>query len=253
MRVMTFNLRFENNRDGPNDWFCRRTLASQIIERYAPTIVGTQEGKWSQLVYLRDHMSDYRLHAPGRVIDDTAQYPTLYLRNGSAEVYGGSEFWLSKTPGIHRSKDWDSAFPRMMSYAELRITTGDALFSVAVTHLDHIGGEARYEQAKMISKWVRSQSGPVIVMGDFNDSPASPVHGLLTGRETGLMDTWQMAGRNEDLGSFTHHAFNGIPQTGRIDWILVSPHFRVIDVQIIKDHFRTRYPSDHFPYMVDLE
>ena len=41
----------------------------------------------------------------------------------------------------------------------------------------------------------------------------------------------------------------------RMDWILVTPHFRVKDATVILDHVEGRYPSDHFPYMtmVNLE
>lgn len=45
---------------------------------------------------------------------------------------------------------------------------------------------------------------------------------------------------------------NGTLQKARIDWVLASPHFRVTDARIIRYRFEDRYPSDHFPYMVDL-
>lgn len=75
---------------------------------------------------------------------------------------------------------------------------------------------------------------------------------MLTSPETGLRDTWQILGRIENSDSTTHHDFNGTLQKARIDWVLVSPHFRVTDARIIMDRFEDRYPSDHFPYMVDL-
>jgi exonuclease III len=28
---------------------------------------------------------------------------------------------------------------------------------------------------------------------------------------------------------------------------------KIIDARIIRDHFEDRYPSDHFPYMVELD
>jgi endonuclease/exonuclease/phosphatase family metal-dependent hydrolase len=123
MRVMTFNLRFENNRDGSNAWSLRREMVVAIIESYSPSILGTQEGTCSQIDYLQDHLPDYYLHTPRRVFDDTCQYPTLFIRKDEFDVEGGAEFWLSKTPEVHRSKDWDSAFPRLISYARLRTVT----------------------------------------------------------------------------------------------------------------------------------
>ena len=253
IRVMTFNIRFENEEDGPNAWVYRRSLVTELIRKYQPSILGTQEGMLHQLEYIREDLPEYQMHTPNRVSTDTAQYPTLFIRRKEFEVLDGDEFWLSKTPRAHLSKDWDSAFPRMMSYAQLRYKDSEDIFRVAVTHLDHIGTRARYEQAKIIVQWVNSLSRPAILMGDFNDHPDSDVHRLLTSPTTGLKDSWELLGREENSASFTIHRFEGIPQKNRIDWILVTPEFQVTDAQIIRDHNGKFYPSDHYPYMVSLE
>ncbi len=253
MRIVTFNIRFENDRDGLNGWAYRRKSAARLIERHAPSILGTQEGKHSQLSYLQEKLPAYRIHAPGRIEDDTSQYPTLFIQNAELEILEGKDRWLSTTPDVHLSKDWDSAFPRMMSYAKLREKKKRRTLWVAVTHLDHIGIEARYNQGRIIADWAKGLKEPLILMGDFNDSPGSPVHEVLTAPETTLRDTWQVLKRKEGSESFTNHGFDGIPQKTRMDWILISPHFHVTDAAIIRDNVAGRYPSDHFPYRVDLE
>lgn len=250
---MTFNIRFENDNDGLNGWSYRRKSVARLIERHAPSILGTQEGKHSQLIYLQKKLPAYVINIPGRISDDSAQCPTLFIRKAEFEVLEGREQWLSTTPDVHLSKDWDSAFPRMMSYAKLRHNKSGVHLWVVVTHLDHIGTEARLNQATMIANWVETVKGPVIIMGDFNDSPDSPVHQALTAPETTLRDTWQILKRKENQESFTSHGFDGIPQKTRMDWILVSPHFNVTDAIIIRDNKAGRYPSDHFPYCIDLE
>jgi endonuclease/exonuclease/phosphatase family metal-dependent hydrolase len=251
---MTFNLRFENSSDGPNAWQYRRELVTDLIEKYGPSILGTQEGMCSQLDYINNNLSEYSLHAPHRTLDATCQYPTLFFHKDGFRVHEVGEFWLSKTPKVHLSKSWDSAFPRMMSYARVSEVNDDKEFWVVVTHLDHMGAEARYQQARIIKDWLRTKNNPVILMGDFNDSPGSPVHHLLTSSETGLQDTWKILNNEEEhKDNFTHHAFTGIPQKSRMDWILVSQHFHVIEVDIIKDNTENRYPSDHFPYLVKLD
>jgi endonuclease/exonuclease/phosphatase family metal-dependent hydrolase len=252
MRVMTFNIRFENDKDGSNAWAYRRNLVTELIGKYEPSILGTQEGMLHQLNYLQHELPGYHMYAPARVSDDTAQYPTLYFLKKELEVLEGDEFWLSKTPRSHRSKDWDSAFPRMMSYVRARSKDSENRLWVAVTHLDHMGARARYEQARIIARWVKGLNGPVILMGDFNDRPDSDVHRLLTSPDSGLKDTWRLLGLRENSASFTHHGFDGIPQKTRMDWILVSSHFRVKAAQIIRDYRGELYPSDHFPYMVDV-
>jgi endonuclease/exonuclease/phosphatase family metal-dependent hydrolase len=253
MRVMTFNIRFENDKDDANGWNHRRELVAKILERYSPDIVGTQEGKWHQLLYLREHLPDYVFCTPGRVVDETSQYPTLFYREKGFERAEAGEFWLSKTPDVHRSKSWDSGFPRMMSYLKLTGKESGKSFWAAVTHLDHIGRVARFEQASILSRWVKERKGPVMLMGDFNDDPRSRIHQLLADPDGSLRDTWQALGRGEDGETGTHHGFTGVPQDQRIDWILVSHHFRVLEARIVRDDFDGRYPSDHFPYMVDLD
>ncbi len=250
---MSFNLRFENDRDGENAWVCRRDLVVEVINRYQPGILGTQEGKWNQLCYLRDKLDKYKACMPGREPDEKSQCPTLFFDRDRFDVLYGRDFWLSKTPEVHLSKDWDSAYPRMISYAEAACLKNGARFIAAVTHLDHVGVEARYQQARIIADWVSSTLQlPVVLMGDFNTGPDSEVHELLAGPRASLRDTWQAVCGSEDSSNFTHHGFRGVPQHARMDWVLVSSHFKVYDARIIRDAFNNRYPSDHYPYMADL-
>jgi len=249
---MTFNLRFENERDGPNAWVLRREQVAALIRRHEPAVVGTQEGKWTQLLFLRDRLPEYVLHAPKRLVDPTCQYPTLFIRREELAIKAGGEFWLSTTPEVHRSKDWDSAFPRMLSFAKLAAGRGFGPLWVAVAHLDHVGRDARLQQARIAAEWVRSRGGPVILLGDFNDEPGSAVHRLLTAPEVGLADTWEALGRPEGPGSFTHHGFTGKPAKTRMDWILISRDLAVTDARIVTDRDRGRYPSDHFPYVAEI-
>lgn len=253
MRIITFNLRFENEKDGDNAWVYRRDMVVDIICQYQPDILGTQEGKWSQISYLKERLPEYDPLMPGRIPDKTIQCPTLFFKKDKFDIEGGSDFWLSKTPEVHLSKDWDSAFPRMISFAEVRVESSYRKMVAAVTHLDNIGIEARYQQAKIIAEWVNQQRFPVVLMGDFNDGSASRVHETITVPETSLQDTWQMMEGCEDAQSYTHHGFCGIPQLARMDWILADFNFRVVDARIIRDHFNSKYPSDHYPYMADIE
>ncbi|MEN6440249.1 MAG: endonuclease/exonuclease/phosphatase family protein [Syntrophobacter sp.] len=254
MKVMTFNLRFENDLDAENAWVLRREFVVGTILKAAPCLLGTQEGTPAQLRYLQDRLAGYAMHAPGRLWDETCQYPTLFYRKDRFSVVDGGEFWLSATPEVHRSKDWDSAFPRMMSQGTFRDMQRDgAIVWVGVTHLDHIGKTARREQAAVIARRLTSCPGARILLGDFNDGPGSDAHTILTAPDTGLYDSWQALGREEGKESMTFHAFLGTPLICRMDWVLASHSFVVRDAFIVRDHRDGFYPSDHFPYVVDLE
>jgi endonuclease/exonuclease/phosphatase family metal-dependent hydrolase len=253
-RIMTFNLRFENDIDGSNAWFIRKELILKVIKNYSPSILGTQEGRPSQLEFLNNQLSEYIPNIPiSRRYDPTCQYPTLYIKEDIFEVLETGEFWLSSSPHVHRSKDWDSAFPRMINYARIRPWEGTVTFWVAVTHLDNKGVLARKRQAEMIAKWMRDKTEGVILMGDFNDEPDSEVHRILKSSCAVMKDTWESVIGSGGSASFTYHGFTGIPCLYRMDWILVSEQFQVVDVKIIKDDFDGRYPSDHFPYVADVK
>jgi endonuclease/exonuclease/phosphatase family metal-dependent hydrolase len=254
MRIMTFNLRFENDRDGENGWVYRRRIVVQFIEHYAPSLLGTQEGTPAQLDYLARQLEGYRMLAGHRPADDgTCQYPTLFYRKDAFRSIESGEFWLSLTPEIHRSKSWDSAFPRMMSYGIVEDLGCNRQLVVIVTHLDHLVLDARIEQARLIRNWRNGRGLPSVLLGDFNDQPGSTVHQLLADGPGVWRDTWETLGRGEGPESMTHHDFHGNSWKFRMDWILITPDFRVRDAFIVRDHVNGRYPSDHFPYTVDLD
>jgi len=254
MRVMTFNLRFDNEQDAADGWVYRRRLVVELILKLNPSILGTQEGTPAQLHYLQSELSDYRMLTGTRPADDEAcQYPTIFYQPKAFRCLENDELWLSSTPLVHRSKDWDSAFPRMMSYGLLEDLELGRELLVMVTHLDHIGRTARLAQARIIRDWWGGRRVAGILMGDFNDAPGSEVHRLLTDDRGGWIDSWVALGRGEGVESMTHHDFRGNAEKCRMDWVLHTRQLRSLDACIVRDHFDGRYPSDHFPYVVELD
>lgn len=253
MRVMTFNIRFDNPEDGERRWDYRKNLVADLIRRYHPDILGIQEATWRQIMDLRAALPEYDFCLKGRVWDDTCQYPTLIFRKGGISCIRGADFWLSSTPGIHRSCDWGSMYPRLVSYSHFNIGVEEpATVLVAVTHLDHRSAGARIRQIEAILRWYHDVGSelPFVLLGDFNEPPDGGVYNALL--EAGLKDTWRLLGFEDDERASTHHNFEGKPDVGRIDWIFVSDHFQVLNGNIVMDSYEGRYPSDHFPYYVDL-
>jgi endonuclease/exonuclease/phosphatase family metal-dependent hydrolase len=250
LRIMTFNLRFANPADGPNEWQFRKELVAEIIMRRSPDLLGTQEGTVPQLDYLAAHLTGYLPLTEHRDTDPTCQYPTIYYRAGRFKVKTSGEFWLSKTPGVHRSCSWASAFPRMATYGLFE--EGDREFYFVNTHLDHVSAEARLQGARMIRNYFFPLNKPIILAGDFNEPPDGPVYQELIGPSSTLTDSWRAV---HPLGeeAATQHQFDGHPRGARIDWILVSPPFHGRGAAIITDHKDSRYPSDHFPYMAEVD
>lgn len=251
MRVMTFNLRFETAADGPDQWKYRKEIVLETIWAYQPDLLGTQEVTVPQLEYLASHLVGYEPLIGHRHIDPTCQYPTIFYRPETMVAGPSQEFWLSKTPHVHRSKNWGSAFPRMITFGQFREVDRDWWFYFADTHLDHISASARLNGAEMIRKHFVQLAQPTILVGDFNDHPGSALHQLLVQNGSPFEDTWTRLQRSENEVA-TQHKFNGELIGGRIDWVLITPPFQVKEAIIITYNVDGRYPSDHFPYLVEL-
>ena len=176
MLVMTFNLRFANPSDGPNEWEHRKALAAEIIRRHAPDLLATQEGTTAMLGFLEAELTEYRPLKAQRPVDETCQYPTIFYRAGRFTVHETREFWLSQTPEIHRSCSWGSAFPRMVTCGLLQEERRTETFYFINTHLDNVSQEARLRGARMILDYFMPLGRPLILAGDFNESPDDAVY-----------------------------------------------------------------------------
>lgn len=249
---MTFNLRFATPLDGSNEWEFRKELVARIILDHQPDLLGTQEGTVPQLTFLESHLSGYLPLTGHRQVDPTCQYPTIFYRGGHFAVNLSGEFWLSETPQVHRSTSWSSAFPRMVTYGFFQEAGREEWFCFANTHLDHISGMARLNGARMIREYFFPLNQPLILAGDFNEPPDGPVYQELMDGEGFLQDSWRAIHPPGDEAA-THHGFDGRPRGSRIDWILTSVPFKVKKVGIITDNMDGRYPSDHFPYEVEVD
>jgi endonuclease/exonuclease/phosphatase family metal-dependent hydrolase len=252
MRLMTFNLRFANPMDGPNEWEFRKELVVKLILSHLPDLLGTQEGTVPQLDYLEEHLTGYVPLTAHRQVDPYCQYPTIFYRAERFEVQESNEFWLSETPQVHRSLSWGSAFPRMVTYGLFRETGRSAGFYFIDTHLDHVSELARWHGARMIREFFFPRNRPLILVGDFNESPDEPVYRELIRADGPLRDTWREV-QPPETEAPTQHDFHGRTRGHRIDWILAAPLFRVRRVEIIQDNQDGRYPSDHFPYETEVD
>src|SRR6185437_12078807 len=96
----------------------------------------------------------------------------------------------------------------------------------------------RARQVADMLRFIGSSSMPTLLLGDLNATPDAPELQPLLGR---LHDVWD----GSRGPGFTYPA--DVPRE-RIDYILVSPPFRVRDVRVIDTQ-----ASDHRPVVAELE
>lgn len=247
MKLMTYNLRFANERDA-HPWSERRALAIDLVAGAAPTILGTQEGLRHQLDDLSDGLAaHYAWVGFGRGWPAADEYCAVFYDTRRLQVLDVTQRWFSSTPEVPGSLSW-GACPRIMTAVVFEDrTTGDELL-VINTHLDHLSVQARRFAADYLVSYIQgcSDGPPTVVMGDFNTAArVSAVYRRLC--ETPLEDTFEA----QPLPGVDRPTFNNYqppPLRGhRIDWILVSPEIHVESSQVNTSDFDGRYASDHLP------
>lgn len=107
--------------------------------------------------------------------------------------------------------------------------------------LDRVGNatEVRAEQAQRLREHMMACKHPIVLCGDFNDTPNSFVYALLS---EGLSDTF----REKGLGLGT--TFAGVLPMLRIDYVLAENKFTTYSCRVGRDSDF----SDHYPVFVAL-
>lgn len=255
LKVMSFNIRYGTAKDGTNEWSHRRDLVLKTIQEFGPDVLGLQEVVAFQADYLRAHLPGYAFHGVGR--EDGAargEFVPLMYRQDRFVLEDSGHFWLSETPDVPGSISWDSSLTRMVSWVRLRDRQGGSGSIVfANAHFDHRGEQARLESARLIRQRAEAVAAeyPVVLCGDFNTTEdRQPYAILMGGEETNgpkAIDSYRALHPQRSPDEATFHNWTGRRAGSRIDWILTSPHFEVLQAAINYTSEQGRYPSDHYP------
>jgi endonuclease/exonuclease/phosphatase family metal-dependent hydrolase len=115
---------------------------------------------------------------------------------------------------------------------------------VTSTHLDEASAERRRVSAEQLVAAL-DPSAPQLVMGDLNADPGSDVLAVFEGWGLSLVEPAGTTG--------TEHRFTGRTDGRRIDHILVSSHFSVVDARVATARLGRPLASDHFPVCAVLD
>lgn len=250
LRVMSFNVRTSNAKDGEDGWAHRKEQVVQTIRAFDPDLFGTQEVRPDQHDYLVSNMADYVPVGVGR--DDGkrgGEFSLILARKSRFDVLDSGTFWLSEHPDEPGSKSWDTALTRICSWARLKDKTTGRELLYANTHFDHRGADARRKSGELLAKKlpVLAKGAPVILTGDFNAHETNPPYHALVG-EGKLIDSYREVHPKVEADEASFNGFKGEVKGMRIDWILHSPELKATSAEIVRTHSAEgRYPSDHYP------
>lgn len=264
LKMMTYNLKFASPDYKPS-WEMRREMQVELIRKYNPDIIGTQEGLKEQIDWLADHLPEYVVVGEGRKGGDDDEHMAIFFKRDKFRLREMQSFQLSETPEIIGSGP--EVNPRMVTWARFALIDIPAEgkdgkypqdyrghwestqeFYVFNTHFfnGRIDTLARLNASKLIMKKVSALNRfgswtperPVFLMGDFNCRPGSTPYKVLVGEKNST---------NPDLFK------NSSEDPGKIDWILYKGAVKVLKYEDVDFNVNGVYPSDHKPILVELE
>jgi endonuclease/exonuclease/phosphatase family metal-dependent hydrolase len=250
----TFNLRYDNPRDSGNLWKDRAVVAASLIRFHQFDIVGTQEGLKNQLEDLKQNLPDYAYYGIGR--DDgqsKGEHSAIFYRKEKFNVLDSGSFWLSEHPE-KPGWGWDAKLNRICSWLKLQVKKDKKkTFYVFNVHYDHQGVKARVESSKLMLQKIQQIAGnqPAIFTGDFNGNHESEWY--MSVNNSGLVKDVLTQVNNPYInnGSFNGFRANN-PSNDIIDHIFVTKQFHALRYGILTDTYHGKFPSDHYPVLVEL-
>ena len=259
IKVMTWNIRYDNPEDGTNQWLYRRSALCNQIQHQMPDLLGVQEALHNQMKYMRRRLKGYKSIGVAR--DDgkkSGEYSAIFYKKNKLKAIQCGTFWLSETPDVPGSRGWDAACNRIVTWAVFEHRKSGRHFLAMNTHFDHMGDTARIESAMLIINKAAELGGklPVIVTGDFNVTDKNRAYRILTysENEVVLSDTRKRANAEISGPDFSFTGFNSdMEPTDLIDYIFASWNINVISSEIPTFNKNNPYLSDHLPVIAVLE
>ncbi len=256
LKVSSYNIRYAAAADVEtgNGWEIRKSYVANIIKNHDFDIVGTQEGNDGQLADLKSALPDYDFvgHPYGGA-NNNAHNCAIFYKTAKYAVLDKGVFWLSETPDVP-SIGWDATDQRICYWAKFRDLKTGLEFYFFTAHFYWRNHTAKENSGPLLASKIREIAGdaPVISTGDYNSLPSSPqIKAILTllkdARE--VTETPAVGPEDTNMGG---GVFRGEPD-GRIDFIFVSHHFRVLNFATLTDSYDNgRFPSDHLPIVSEL-
>lgn len=259
IRVMTYNIRYSTASDSLNAWAYRKDKLASVVQFNDVQLLGVQEALNSQMTDLQERLPRFKYTGGGR--DDGKQggeYSAIFYDTAAFALLKTATFWLSQTPQVPGSKGWDAAFPRIVTWAELKDRKSNKIFYAFNTHFDHMGKLARRESAKLLLKQVDSIAGNMkaVITGDFNATPDDEPIRIIADKNTKdhLTDSKEISLTGHYGPTGTFNGFGPKEQTGLpIDYIFLKGAWRVKKHATLSETWGGRFASDHFAVFAVLQ
>jgi endonuclease/exonuclease/phosphatase family metal-dependent hydrolase len=259
LKVISFNIRFDNPGDAPNNWPYRVPLVESYLQSEMPDLMGVQEALYHQNEEILRLMPGYAYIGTGR--DDgwqSGEYSSVFYNTEKLVIIEHNQFWLSETPDVPGSIGWEAVLPRVVCWAHFKHLKSGFTFYLFNTHYSHVSDLARKMSLEFMSKKIKEIAGdhPVIVTGDFNITKGSDLYNHMESHlkeQNGLHNAELIAHEVVHPVDNTFNGFRNEINPRVIDYIFVNDHFDVKNYAVDQYKQDNLFVSDHWPVRANLQ
>lgn len=247
IRVISYNIRYMNDKDGDNSWKFRKQASINMVNEEQPTVFGLQEAVKAQVDFLQENLPDYAYYGVGRNDGkESGEFMAIFYKKEAVELLDHGTFWLAATPDTP-TKGWDGQCFRTCTWTIFKCKDTGKQFAFLNTHLDHKGKVAQQEGMKTIVNKIGElipKDMPVFLSGDFNTRTDNPIYEPL---KAIMADSRELATETDHRGTYTGWKVRETPVV--VDHIFVRG-VEVDKFQVLCDkNYGAPYISDHYPVM----
>ena len=221
LKVISYNIRNSESKDGTNSWMYRYAASAEMIKDQKADVIGMQEALENQVGFILDNFTDYR---------SVGEYTPV--------------LWNRKTVSMQKSGSFDSG-----TWALMKGKKNGNRFYVVNVYLENIdAGEKKAAVRSLLDriKEINTDSLPVVLTGGFYMKPGDAA---LAEVEAEMKNARKTAAKTDNTGTY-----NNWGKTSEIiDHICYSGFSECSEYQTVTKKYADRkFVSDHFPLMVLL-
>jgi endonuclease/exonuclease/phosphatase family metal-dependent hydrolase len=259
LKIVSFNVRFDNPNDGANAWPNRRDMVYRLMRELDADVAGLQEVLLNQLEDLVAALPEYQRVGVGREDGQTGgEFSAILYRASRFDVETSGNFWFSDTPEVPGSRSWGNFTTRICTWGRfVDKATGRAYYHFNV-HLDNISQLSREKSVALLMQRIRERrvsTDPFIVTGDFNVGESDVAIRFMKGEAPleatpnplPMVDSFREVYPDATAVGTFHNFLGGTTSSPKIDFIFTRPGDLSTAAAIVLKQEDGRYPSDHYP------
>ncbi len=242
VKIVTYNLRWDNPEDGEFRFANRKEEVISRIKEEMPDVIAFQEMRADMQEWMEQRMPEYYFVGHGRDADFNGESIPIAFRKDKFKMRAFECFWISPTPTIPGSRyEEQGRSLRICNVLTLYSMEEKGSFRVYNVHLDHVSAVARAKGIQLVvdyaEKLNQKEEMASIILGDLNALPEWEDLNPITKNPK-----YKDASKNIPV---TFHGF--FERAEKIDYIFINEQIKSKACYIWEDREGKPCLSDHHP------